>query len=77
VFGHLALLKGEVAALVVGASEEPSGLRHNPDAVFRGHFGRVDLSHRRRFAASSAVVPTFHMLSATLIVTPGGTISSM
>ena len=34
-------------------------------------------SYRRRNAASSAVVPKFHMLSATLIVTPGGTISSM
>jgi hypothetical protein len=32
------------------------------------------LLYRRRSAASSAVVLTFHMLSATLIVTPGETI---
>ena len=33
--------------------------------------------YRRRDAAPSAVVPTFHMLSATLTVTPGGTIWSI
>ncbi len=33
--------------------------------------------YRRRDAASSAVVPNSHILSATLIVTPGGTIWSM
>ena len=35
------------------------------------------LPYRRRNGVSSALVPTFHMLSATLIVTPGGTIWSM
>ena len=35
------------------------------------------LLYRRRDVAVSAVVPTSHMLSVTLIVTPGGTISSM
>jgi len=45
----------------------------------RGGGGRClgGLLYRRRNAASSAVVLKFHMLSATLIVTPGGTISSM
>jgi deazaflavin-dependent oxidoreductase (nitroreductase family) len=38
---------------------------------------RPGLLYRRRNAAPSAVVPMFHMLSATLIVTPGGTIWSM
>ena len=35
------------------------------------------LVYRRRNAALSAGVPMFHMLSAMLIVTPGGTIWSM
>src|SRR5271169_1794684 len=39
--------------------------------------GPARVAYRRRDAAVSAAVPKSHMLSAMLIVAPGGTISSM
>src|SRR5207302_6764432 len=47
--------------------------RFTHDVVLAG----PGLVYRRRNAALSAGVPMFHMLSAMLIVTPGGTIWSM
>jgi len=58
-------------SFVACAARGPAG-----QADEAGHWP-VQLNYLRRLAARSACVPTAHMLSTTLTVPPGGTISSI